>query len=221
MRPGTRTTAVVIALAISALAGRPAGAQTLTLKIGSQEAQRGAVTCPPTECTSAYGDTSDLILVPADRHVCLGTSLADTYPAYRCAVYVGASLYGRAVAPKVPVTVTFEITSDDGSPWGDDVRRTIRAQAPLMQSPGSGAPAPCSVVPAAEPRVSCARVGPRTFKVSGTTSSKTGLFVIPLQIVFPSSAGTQPVCEYIRLRGTAKSKGQTARADLGRRRFCA
>lgn len=218
-----RVAALVTALALSLVPGR-ADAQALTIFISSVEADRGAAACTPTNCSPANVIVPGLPFVPGiltGRHVCAGTSLADTGPAYRCSVFVGVSLSGRAVAKDVPVKVTLEITSDDGSPWGDDVRRAIRGQSALMKPPANGAPAPCSVVPAAEPRVSCVRVGPRTWKVSATTKSRTGLYVQPLHIEFRSSTGTEPACEWLRLKGTATSVKQTARIDMGRRRFCA
>lgn len=211
--------ALVTGLVLSLATGRAdAAPQRLTILVSSVAAERGAVACASTSCTPVFVPDSQVL---AGQYVCAGTSLADTGPAYRCSVFVGAALYGRAVAKDVPVQVTFEITSDDGAPWGDDVRRTLRGQPTLMQPPAGGAPAPCPAVPSPEPRVSCAKVGPRTWKVSATTKSKTGLYVMPLQIEFPSSTGSEPVCEYLRLKGTAKSAGQTARFDLGRRRYCA
>lgn len=217
-----RIATLVTVLALSLPTGpAQAARQKLTLGISSVGADRGGASCTPIDCTPVFPIVPGDSPVLAGRYACVGTSLADTGPAYRCSVYVGASLFGRAIAANVPVAVTFEVTSDDGSPWGDDVRRAIRGQPALMRPPAAGAPAPCSAIPSAEPRVSCAKVGPRTWKVSATTRSRTGVYVQPLQIEFPASSGTEPSCEYLRLKGTARSAGKTARIDLGRRRYCA
>lgn len=213
-----RFVVLVGGFAFALVIGPADAANKLTLSAASVAAERGAVACASTSCTTTFVPETPF---RRGQWVCAGTSMADSGPSYRCSVFVGAALFGRAVADRVPVQITFEVVSDDGAPWNDDVRRTLRGQAVLMRSPAAGAPAPCPAVPSPEPRVSCAKVGPRTWKVSTTTKSKTGTYIAPLQIEFPSSTGTAPVCEYLRLKGTAKSAGQTARFDLGRRKYCA
>lgn len=213
----------VAACSIALIVGHAeaAASRAPTLSINAVSAERGAEACPSTNCLPAYPEVPESAPVLAGRHACVGTTLVDAAPAYHCSVYVGGSFSGRPPAEGVSVKLTLEITSDDGSPWFDDVRRTMRAQPALTQPPVAGAPAPCAAVPNADARVTCAKVGPRTWKVSATTSSKTGLFTVPLQIAFPASTSTEPVCEYLRLKGTAKSGGKTAKVDLGRRRYCA
>lgn len=218
----SRVAALLTVLALSVVPGRAdAAVPKLTVSMSSAGAERGAHSCNPNGCTELLVETPIALPMIGDRHACLGTGLADAAPVYRCSVFVGAAIFGRAVKWGAKVSVTYQVVSDDGAPWSDEVRRTIRGQSAVTQPPTSGAPAPCSLVPVVEPRVSCAKVGPRTWSVSGTTSSKTGVYIMPLQIEFPSSSGTQPVCEYLRLKATAKSVGQTAKFDLGRRKFCA
>lgn len=217
----SRIAALVTGLALALIPLRAdAAPQKLTVLISSSAAERGAAVCT-TNCSTALVTVPENSEVAPGRFACAGTSLAATSPVYRCSVFVGAALFGRAVAANVPVKVTFEVVSDDGSPWNDEVRRTIRGQAPVMQPPASGVPSPCSADPKVDTRVTCARLGPRTWSASATTKSRTGLWVMPLQIEFPSTTATERVCEYVRLKGTAKSAGQTARIDLGRRRYCA
>lgn len=219
----TRVMFLAVGLTLSLVPAR-ADAQKLSIFLSSVDAERGAAVCTPTNCSPANVIIPGLPFVPGiltGRHVCVGSGLADTGPTYRCSVFVAASLSGRAVAKDVPVKVALEVTSVDGAPWSDEVRRALRGQAALTRSPANGVPAPCSALPAPEPRVSCVRVGPRTWKVSATTKSRTGLYSQPLHIEFPSSTGTEPSCEHLRVKGTATSAGQTAKLDLGLRRFCA
>lgn len=201
--------------------GTPSDA-AITFSVTAQVVQRGALLCAPLQayCTPIFklpeGMTQGSQL--EGKHVCVGTSLASTAPTYECRVTVGATLTGTAPR-NAPVALTFAITSNDGSPWGDDVRRQLRATPQAMQPLASGAPTVCSLLPA-HPTISCARTGPRTWTLRASTSTATGLYYVPMKMQFPASTGTEPVCEYLRIKATSKIGPTTKTVDLGRRRYC-
>lgn len=212
----------IVGLVLAMVAPPRAEAAGVSFKLTALLIDRGMLVCPEDVYCTPFDPTvpDDPDTPLADRHLCAGTSLASAAPAYECRVNVGATFSGTAPRD-VSVRLTFSVTSDDGNPWGDDVRRTLRAQPNLTKPPADGAPSPCSAIPAADPRISCARTGARTWTVTKTTSTKTGLYSVPALISFPASTGTEPTCEYLRIRGTAKAGSLTASVDLGRKRYCA
>lgn len=193
-------------------------------RLTSLSVKRGVLACPPNlgdgYCTPIPQIPKEAPEQVRGKWACAGTSLASVSPTYECRVIVGAQLTGTA-PNKVPVALAFSVTSDDGNPWNDDVRRTMRGTPQLTQPPASGAPAPCSLIPAQEPRVSCAKAGPKTWTARTSTSTDTGLYSVPMQVVFRSMTSPDPVCEYLRIIATATFGKTTYRVDLGRRRFCA
>jgi hypothetical protein len=209
--------ALVASITVAVLA--PAQARS-SLRFSSLVVERGAVVCVnATTCNPAFPRVpKDLPL--GGRHLCLGSSLADTSPQYECRVTVGGTLTGFAALDAL-VLLRLTVTSDDGNPWGDDVRRTLRGQSALTQSPGGSAPAACSVIPAVDNRVTCARIGPRSWSASTVTTTETGLYSIPLAMTFPATTGTEKTCESLRIVATARTGGKTSRVDLGRKTYCA
>lgn len=208
------------ALALVSLTSRADAANSTSFRLNALTIERGALACASTVyCTPASPKMPERTQLEG-KHLCAGTSLANGSPTYECRVHVGATLTGIA-ARGVPVRLTFSVTSDDGNPWGDDVRRALRAQPTLTQPAAAGAPSVCSIIPAADARITCAKTGSRTWTVTATTSTKTGLWSVPLLIAFPSSVSTEPSCEYLRIKATSKSGAKGASIDLGRKRYCA